>query len=137
MEENKEEAFAFQIDLEEYFDHLERTERPKKMHSTASARVTKNLLKKFSSEEVESLSQTKFSLSSGTGLMRKPKAKQTSFKNQPRKRDSMDSISSSSDEAIDQLAAAAAEKNARKDKIKKQSGKSYARLAKPAAGNAQ
>ena len=65
MEESKEEAFAFQIDLDEYFDHLKRTNKPKKFHSSASARIAKDRLKKFSSEDVLAGSQTKFSLSSG------------------------------------------------------------------------
>ena len=80
-----EEIYVYQIDLDEYFDHLKRTIKRDKNHSSLSARVALHNLRKESSEEVKSLTKRAFSFSKISFHDRQPAKKQTSFKKAKRR----------------------------------------------------
>ena len=61
--EKVEEVYAYQIDLDEYFDHLKKTLVKEKNHSTRNARVALKSLQHESKKDVKSLSKRTFSFS--------------------------------------------------------------------------
>ena len=55
--------YAYQIDLEQYFQHLKLAKRPSKAQSSVVAAKTMEALRRISTEEIKFLPRTKFTLS--------------------------------------------------------------------------
>ena len=92
--------YAYQIDLEQYFQHLKLAKQPSKAQSSVVAAKTREALHRISTEEIKFLPKAKFTLSStglsyiGTGRQKSPSCLQKKFS---RRKESLDSVSSTSD----------------------------------------
>ena len=70
MEKQEQQIYAFQIDLDQYFDHLKRTINRGKNISSPIAKVALETLKRETNEDARSLSKRAFSFSNLSTLNR-------------------------------------------------------------------
>ena len=105
MTEKAGEYFAYQIDLEQYFQWLQQTKRPQKAKSSSTAQKTKNQLKIFSNMELDSLSKARFTFTPSAEKTQGYKEKRSCSKNKPKRKDSLDSLSSGSGDDLQEILA--------------------------------